>query len=102
MKEKRTHFAIRMISLVVLPTIKNLLVKTDELWSLDNATIFFPFRLELLLEIVHNVSRFIDSGNHDMNFPHVGIEQRITSLNVTVHKPWEPFYVDNQIGGCEI
>ncbi|KAL8246177.1 hypothetical protein R6Q59_007393 [Mikania micrantha] len=39
------------------------------------------------------------SGDHDLTFPYVGVEQWITSLNLEVEAPWEPFYVDNQVGG---
>ncbi|KAD7477789.1 hypothetical protein E3N88_00925 [Mikania micrantha] len=38
----------------------------------------------------------IYSGDHDLTFPYVGVEQWISSLNLEVEAPWEPFYVDNQ------
>ncbi|KAD7477785.1 hypothetical protein E3N88_00921 [Mikania micrantha] len=41
----------------------------------------------------------IFSGDHDLTFPYVGVEQWISSLNLEVEAPWEPFYVDNQVGG---
>ncbi|KAD7477720.1 hypothetical protein E3N88_00856 [Mikania micrantha] len=41
----------------------------------------------------------IYSGDHDLTFPYVGVEQWISSLNLEVEAPWEPFYVDNQVGG---
>ncbi|KAF5802906.1 putative peptidase S10, serine carboxypeptidase, alpha/Beta hydrolase [Helianthus annuus] len=41
----------------------------------------------------------IDSGDHDLTFPYVGVEQWITSLNVQVEVPWKPFYIDGQVGG---
>ncbi|KAL8246181.1 hypothetical protein R6Q59_007397 [Mikania micrantha] len=40
----------------------------------------------------------IFSGDHDLTFPYVGVEQWISSLNLDVEAPWEPFYVDNQVG----
>ncbi|KAL4561052.1 hypothetical protein LXL04_033214 [Taraxacum kok-saghyz] len=43
----------------------------------------------------------IMSGDHDMTFPYVGVEQWITSLNVGIKNPWKPFYVDGQVGGYE-
>ncbi|XP_076886635.1 serine carboxypeptidase-like 18 [Bidens hawaiensis] len=44
----------------------------------------------------------IFSGDHDMTFPYVGIEQWISSLNIRVEQPWEPYYVDGQVGGYEM
>ncbi|KAD7477689.1 hypothetical protein E3N88_00825 [Mikania micrantha] len=41
----------------------------------------------------------IFSGDHDLTFPYVGVEQCISSLNLEVEAPWDPFYVDNQVGG---
>ncbi|XP_021983267.1 serine carboxypeptidase-like 13 isoform X4 [Helianthus annuus] len=41
----------------------------------------------------------IMSGDHDLTFPYVGVEQWITSLNVQVEVPWKPFYIDGQVGG---
>ncbi|XP_076939588.1 serine carboxypeptidase-like 13 [Bidens hawaiensis] len=43
----------------------------------------------------------IYSGDHDLTFPYVGVEQWITSLNLDVEVPWIPFYVDDQVGGYE-
>ncbi|XP_022002175.1 serine carboxypeptidase-like 13 [Helianthus annuus] len=44
----------------------------------------------------------IFSGDHDMTFPYVGVEQWIASLNLQVEAPWKPFYVDDQVGGYEM
>ncbi|GJR17720.1 serine carboxypeptidase-like protein 16 [Tanacetum coccineum] len=44
----------------------------------------------------------IFSGDHDMTFPYVGVEQWIASLNLGLDSPWEPFYVDAQVGGYEM
>ncbi|KAL9997738.1 putative peptidase S10, serine carboxypeptidase, alpha/Beta hydrolase [Helianthus debilis subsp. tardiflorus] len=41
----------------------------------------------------------IISGDHDLTFPYVGVEQWITSLNIHVEVPWKPFYIDGQVGG---
>ncbi|XP_052624024.1 serine carboxypeptidase-like 13 [Lactuca sativa] len=45
---------------------------------------------------------FIMSGDHDMTFPYVGVEEWISSLNIAVEIPWKPFYVDSQVGGYEM
>ncbi|KAK9051366.1 hypothetical protein SSX86_027993 [Deinandra increscens subsp. villosa] len=49
-----------------------------------------------------NCRALIFSGDHDMTFPYVGVEQWIASLGVRVEIPWEPYYVDGQVGGYEI
>ncbi|KAI3760703.1 hypothetical protein L1987_51102 [Smallanthus sonchifolius] len=41
------------------------------------------------------------SGDHDMTFPYVGVEQWITALNASVEIPWAPFYVNGHVGGYE-
>ncbi|KAI3744018.1 hypothetical protein L1987_57090 [Smallanthus sonchifolius] len=49
-----------------------------------------------------NCRALIFSGDHDMTFPYVGIEQWIASLGIRVEIPWEPYYVDGQVGGYEM
>ncbi|KAL7603805.1 hypothetical protein Lser_V15G15633 [Lactuca serriola] len=44
----------------------------------------------------------IFSGDHDMTFPYVGIEQWIVALNLKIESRWNPFYVNNQVGGYEV
>lgn len=48
---------------------------------------------------MHNIRQFFDSGDHDMTFPYVGIEQWIVALHLEIDSPWKPFYVNNQVGG---
>ncbi|KAI7736724.1 hypothetical protein M8C21_001972, partial [Ambrosia artemisiifolia] len=43
----------------------------------------------------------IFSGDHDMAFPYVGVEQWIALLNISVVTPWAPFYVKGYVGGYE-
>ncbi|KAI3498142.1 hypothetical protein L1887_33911 [Cichorium endivia] len=49
-----------------------------------------------------NCRALIFSGDHDMTFPYVGIEQWIAALNLAVDSPWKPFYVNKQVGGYEM
>ncbi|KAJ9550584.1 hypothetical protein OSB04_014629 [Centaurea solstitialis] len=49
-----------------------------------------------------NCRALILSGDHDMTFPYVGVEQWITSLNIGIEIPWKPFYVDGQVGGYQV
>ncbi|KAI7742984.1 hypothetical protein M8C21_022140 [Ambrosia artemisiifolia] len=46
-----------------------------------------------------NCRALIVSGDHDLTFPYVGVEQWITALNLQVEVPWKPFYIDGQVGG---
>ncbi|PWA59060.1 serine carboxypeptidase-like 16 [Artemisia annua] len=49
-----------------------------------------------------NCRALIFSGDHDMTFPYVGIEQWIVALGLSVDSPWKPFYVNDQVGGYEM
>ncbi|KAF2320830.1 hypothetical protein GH714_031106 [Hevea brasiliensis] len=41
----------------------------------------------------------IYSGDHDMVVPHVGTQQWIKSLNLTIKDDWRPWFVNSQIAG---
>ncbi|KAI3723687.1 hypothetical protein L2E82_35443 [Cichorium intybus] len=58
----------------------------------------FPYHKKLSSK---NCQSLIMSGDHDMTFPYVGVEQWIASLNLDVEIPWKPFYIDGQVGGYE-
>ncbi|CAH1416503.1 unnamed protein product [Lactuca virosa] len=49
-----------------------------------------------------NCRALIFSGDHDMTFPYVGIEQWIVALDLEIDSPWKPFYINNQVGGYEM
>ncbi|KAI3805611.1 hypothetical protein L1987_28143 [Smallanthus sonchifolius] len=49
--------------------------------------------------ISKNCQVLIFSGDHDFTFPYVGAEQWITSLNLPVESPWNPWFVNNQVAG---
>ncbi|KVH97339.1 Peptidase S10, serine carboxypeptidase [Cynara cardunculus var. scolymus] len=49
-----------------------------------------------------NCRALIFSGDHDMTFPYVGIEDWISALNLGIDRPWKPFYVDGQVGGYDM
>ncbi|KAI7751994.1 hypothetical protein M8C21_002663 [Ambrosia artemisiifolia] len=42
---------------------------------------------------------FIINGDHDMNFPYVGTQKWIKSLNLPTQSPWNPWFVRNQVAG---
>ncbi|CAI9299496.1 unnamed protein product [Lactuca saligna] len=62
--------------------------------------IFSSFHYHKKLSSKHCRS-LIMSGDHDMTFPYVGIEQWIASLDLGVENPWKPFFSDGQVGGYE-
>ncbi|KAI3805606.1 hypothetical protein L1987_28135 [Smallanthus sonchifolius] len=49
--------------------------------------------------VSRNCQVLIISGDHDFTFPYVGAEQWITSLNLPVESPWNPWFVNNQVAG---
>ncbi|KAL4586240.1 hypothetical protein LXL04_010875 [Taraxacum kok-saghyz] len=59
-----------------------------------------PVRLIVLPLLVKRFQNL--SGDHDMTFPYVGVEQWIVALNLAIDSPWKPFYVNNQVGGYEM
>lgn len=72
-----------------------------------NDTIFYSYDIFSSFAYHKNLSSrncqsLIFSGDHDMTFPYVGVEQWIASLNISVEIPWKPFYVHSQVGGYEM
>ncbi|KAI3683070.1 hypothetical protein L1987_83570 [Smallanthus sonchifolius] len=59
----------------------------------------FPYHKKLSSK---NCRALIISGDHDMTFPYVGVQQWISALNLQLEAPWEPYYVDGQVGGYEM
>ncbi|RVW80665.1 Serine carboxypeptidase-like 18 [Vitis vinifera] len=41
----------------------------------------------------------IYSGDHDMSIPHIGTQEWINSLNLTLDDPWRAWYTDGQVAG---
>ncbi|XP_034699224.1 serine carboxypeptidase-like 18 isoform X3 [Vitis riparia] len=41
----------------------------------------------------------IYSGDHDMSIPHIGTQEWINSLNLTLEDPWRTWYTDGQVAG---
>ncbi|KAK9286558.1 hypothetical protein L1049_014957 [Liquidambar formosana] len=39
------------------------------------------------------------SGDHDMVIPHIGVEQWISSLDLTVDSDWRPWFIQGQVAG---
>ncbi|KAL8246179.1 hypothetical protein R6Q59_007395 [Mikania micrantha] len=70
--------------------------KNDTIYYAYDIFSSFPYHKKLSAK---SCRALIFSGDHDLTFPYVGVEQWISSLNLEVEAPWEPFYVDNQVGG---
>ncbi|PWA86841.1 peptidase S10, serine carboxypeptidase, Alpha/Beta hydrolase fold protein [Artemisia annua] len=52
--------------------------------------------------LTKNCQVLILSGDHDMNFPYVGTEKWIRSLNLPVASPWNPWLVNDQVAGYRV
>ncbi|GKD88367.1 serine carboxypeptidase-like protein 16 [Tanacetum coccineum] len=79
---------------------------TIHYWQGKNDTPYYSYDIFSSLYyhkklVSKNCRSLIFSGDHDMTFPYVGIEQWIVGLNLGVKSRWEPFYVDTQVGGYE-
>lgn len=46
-----------------------------------------------------NFALSLCSGDHDMVIPHIGIEQWILALDLTIDTDWRPWFVDGQVAG---
>ncbi|PWA97555.1 serine carboxypeptidase-like 16 [Artemisia annua] len=60
-----------------------------------------PCQIGQTIRLCNKLLTFV-SGDHDMTFPYVGVEQWIAALNLGLDSPWEPFYIDAQVGGYEM
>ncbi|KAI7730625.1 hypothetical protein M8C21_005511 [Ambrosia artemisiifolia] len=49
--------------------------------------------------ISKNCQVLILSGDHDFNFPYVGVQKWIASLSLPIESPWNPWFVNNQVAG---
>ncbi|KAD6119647.1 hypothetical protein E3N88_10918 [Mikania micrantha] len=89
---------------------------TIGIWKLHNSTMHysqgkndtFCYSYDIFSSFPHH-KKLVDkhcralvfSGDHDMTFPYVGAEQWIASLNLSVERPWAPFFVNDHVGGYE-
>ncbi|KAL8208134.1 hypothetical protein R6Q57_007546 [Mikania cordata] len=49
--------------------------------------------------VASNSQVLVLSGDHDMNFPYVGTEKWIRSLDLPIESSWNPWFVSNQVAG---
>ncbi|XP_035839136.1 serine carboxypeptidase-like 3 isoform X1 [Helianthus annuus] len=49
--------------------------------------------------VARNSQVLIINGDHDMNFPYIGTEQWIKSLDLPTESPWKPWFASNQVAG---
>ncbi|KAL8254170.1 hypothetical protein R6Q59_032391 [Mikania micrantha] len=49
--------------------------------------------------VARNSQVLVLNGDHDMNFPYVGTEKWIKSLDLPIESPWNPWFVDKQVAG---
>ncbi|XP_076932160.1 serine carboxypeptidase-like 13 [Bidens hawaiensis] len=90
---------------------------TIENFELENDTIHYAFKknnsecysYDIFSSVVYhemlatrNCHVLIFSADHDMTFPFVGAVQWITSLNLPIETPWNPWFVDDQVAGYQV
>ncbi|KAI9123903.1 hypothetical protein K1719_005203 [Acacia pycnantha] len=78
-----------------------------EHWERCNKSITYTYDIKSSLQYYKNffsaklLRVLVYSGDHDLIIPHVGTENWIASLNMTVaaDDEWRPWYVDGQVAG---
>ncbi|WCJ42207.1 serine carboxypeptidase-like 6 [Euphorbia peplus] len=77
---------------------------TTGVWKRCNSTIAYtktvtssvPYHQYLSEQ---NLRSLIYSGDHDLSVPHIGTQNWISLLNMTVNEYWRPWFVDGQVAG---
>ncbi|XP_059654701.1 serine carboxypeptidase-like 17 [Cornus florida] len=77
---------------------------TKEVWQRCNATLAYIEDVTSSVAYHRNLTRtglraLIYSGDHDMSVPHIGTQEWIGSLNLTLDTVWRPWFVDGQVAG---
>ncbi|KAK9265997.1 hypothetical protein L1049_012497 [Liquidambar formosana] len=68
--------------------------------SIDNYTEDVSSTLEYHRNLSKaNLQALIYSGDHDMSIPHIGTQEWISSLNLTLNDVWRAWFVDGQVAG---
>ncbi|XP_065851000.1 serine carboxypeptidase-like 18 [Euphorbia lathyris] len=77
---------------------------TTGIWKRCNATIAYTKTVTSSLPYHKYLSQqdlrsLIYSGDHDLSVPHIGTQNWIQLLNMTVNEYWRPWFVDGQVAG---
>ncbi|XP_074322005.1 serine carboxypeptidase-like 3 isoform X2 [Apium graveolens] len=86
-------------------TIQDWLMCNDDHYELGrNSTSTFQYDITSTIGYHRNLTQtdcraLIFSGDHDLVFPYIGTQKWIHSLDLTVTKPWSPWFINRQVGG---
>lgn len=86
-------------------TIQEWLRCNDDHYELGrNSTSTFQYDITSTIGYHRNLTQkhcraLIFSGDHDLVFPYIGTQKWIRSLELTLTKPWSPWFVNRQVGG---
>ncbi|KAK7849935.1 serine carboxypeptidase-like 17 [Quercus suber] len=67
-------------------------------------TMAYTFDIDDVVPVHKNLTAsglqiLVFSGDHDKVIPHIGIEQWILALDLTIDTDWRPWFVDGQVAG---
>ncbi|EEF40335.1 serine carboxypeptidase, putative [Ricinus communis] len=76
-------------------------------WARCNYSLSYSYGVISTIDYHKNFTKtglqaLIYSGDHDMAIPHVGTEEWIESLNLTIASDWQPWLVDGQVAGYTV
>ncbi|XP_059460990.1 serine carboxypeptidase-like 13 [Corylus avellana] len=77
---------------------------TTGVWKWCNRTLAYTKTVPSSVEYHRNLSdtnlrALVYSGDHDMSIPHIGTQNWIRFLNLTISDVWRAWYVDGQVAG---
>ncbi|KAK4774819.1 hypothetical protein SAY86_009754 [Trapa natans] len=77
---------------------------TKAIWTRCNSTLAYTKTVTTTVPFHANLTKsaikaLIYSGDHDMSVTHIGTQNWIYSLNLTLYSSWRPWFVDGQIAG---
>ncbi|XP_059445909.1 serine carboxypeptidase-like 18 isoform X2 [Corylus avellana] len=73
-------------------------------WDRCNKSMVYAHNIITSIDYHHNLTKkdlrgLVYSGDHDMVIPHVGTQEWIETLNLTVGDSWRPWFVEGQVAG---
>ncbi|KAE8008138.1 hypothetical protein FH972_004678 [Carpinus fangiana] len=73
-------------------------------WDRCNKSMIYSHNIITSIDYHHNLTKkdlrgLVYSGDHDMVIPHVGTQEWIETLNLTIGDSWRPWFVESQVAG---
>ncbi|OWM84337.1 hypothetical protein CDL15_Pgr027106 [Punica granatum] len=81
--------------------------ETKGVWMRCNGTLDYTKNVPSTVPCHRNLTKsalraLIYSGDHDLSVTHIGTQNWISSLNLTVYSDWRPWFIDGQIAGYTV